>query len=167
MYLPFEELPGESRVWIYTGTRTFTQAEEKSVTELLESFCTKWAAHGNPLRTSFKIEQSQFIVMALDEDFANPSGCSIDSSVGILRQIQASTGIDFLNRSVIPFVINNQVELVPLSNLKARFGSGELKSDTLTYHTLAATKGEWETNKTIRAEKSWMAKYLPKTALTQ
>lgn len=167
MYLPFEELPGESRVWIYTGTRTFTQAEEKSVTELLESFCTKWAAHGNPLRTSFKIEQSQFIVMALDEDFANPSGCSIDSSVGILRQIQASTGIDFLNRSVIPFMINNQVELVPLSNLKARFGSGELKSDTLTYHTLAATKGEWETNKTIPSEKSWMAKYLPKTALTQ
>jgi hypothetical protein len=167
MYLPFEEFPDESRVWIYTGTRAFTHAEEKSVTELLESFCTKWAAHGNPLRTSFKIEQSQFIVMALDEDFANPSGCSIDSSVGILRQIQASTGIDFLNRSVIPFVINNQVELVPLSNLKARFGSGELKSDTLTYHTLAATKGEWETNKTIRAEKSWMAKYLPKTALTQ
>lgn len=167
MYIPFEELPDESRVWIYTGTRTFTQPEEKSVTELLESFCSNWVAHGDPLRTSFKIEQSQFIVMALDEDFANPSGCSIDSSVGILRQIQTATGIDFLNRSAIPFKINNRVELVPLSNLKARFGSGELKSDTHTFHTLAATKGEWETNKTIPAEKSWMAKYLPKTTLTQ
>jgi hypothetical protein len=167
MYLPFEELPDESRVWIYTGTRAFTQAEEKSITELLESFCSNWVAHGEPLKTSFKIEKSQFIVIALDEDFANPSGCSIDSSVGILRQIQTATNIDFLNRSAIPIVINNQVELVPLSNLKARFGSGELKSDTLTFHTLAATKGEWETNKTIPAEKSWMAKYLPKTALTQ
>ncbi len=167
MYLPFEELPDESRVWIYTGSRAFTQAEEKSVSELLESFCSNWAAHGEPLRTSFKIERSQFIIMALDEDFQNPSGCSIDSSVGVLRQIQTATGIDFLNRSVVPFLINNQATLVPLSNLKAGFASGELKSDTLTFHTLAATKGEWESGCTIPAEKSWMAKYLPKTALSQ
>lgn len=167
MYLPFEELPDESRVWIYTGTRAFTPAEEKSVSELLESFCSNWAAHGEPLKTSFKIEKSQFIIMALDEDFANPSGCSIDSSVGILRQIQSGTGIDFLNRSVVPFLINNQVALIPLSNLKANFASGELKSDTLTFHTLATTKREWESSSTIPAEKSWMSKYLPKTALTQ
>lgn len=167
MYLPFEELPRESRVWIYTGSRTFTPSEESAVSELLKSFCEQWAAHGQPLNTSYKIERNQFIVMALNEDFQNPSGCSIDSSVGILRQIQASTGIDFLNRSVIPFVINKKVELIPLSNLKTGFTSGDLKSDTLTVHTLASTKGEWETNKTIPAEKSWMAKYLPKTALTQ
>jgi hypothetical protein len=167
MYLPFEELPVESRVWIYTGTRAFTQAEEKSVRELLESFCAKWAAHGEALRTSFKIEKRQFIVMALDEDFQNPSGCSIDSSVGILRQIHAATGINFLDRSVVPFLIDNQVVLASLPTLKARFTSGELKSDTLTFHTLATTKGEWESNRTIPAEKSWMAKYLPKTALTQ
>ncbi|MBL7872905.1 MAG: hypothetical protein JNM78_14910 [Cyclobacteriaceae bacterium] len=167
MYLPFEELPSESRVWIYTGTRAFTQAEEKSVSDLLESFCAKWAAHGEPLRTSYKIERNQFIVMALDENFQNPSGCSIDSSVGVLRQIQTATGIDFLDRSAIPFLINNRVVLVPLSNLKARFASGDLRSDTLTFHTLAATKGEWESANTIPVEKSWLAKYLPKTALTQ
>jgi len=167
MYLPFEELPDESRVWIYTGSRPFSPSEESSVSELIESFCEKWVAHGQVLRTSFKIERSQFIVIALDEDFQNPSGCSIDSSVGILRQIQAATGIDFLDRSSIPFLTYNEVVRIPLSNLKANFASGELKSDTLTFHTLAATKGEWETSKTIPAEKSWMAKYLPKSALSQ
>lgn len=167
MYLPFEELPSESRVWIYTGIRAFTQEQEKSVSGLLELFCAKWAAHGEPLQTSFNIERSQFIVMTLDEDFQNPSGCSIDSSVGILRQVHTATGIDFLDRSAVPFLIDNQVVLIPLSNLKARFTSGDLKSDTLTFNTLAATKGEWESANTIRVEKSWMAKYLPKTALTQ
>jgi hypothetical protein len=166
MYLPFEELPGESRVWIYTGSRSLSTSEEKLVSELLKSFCLQWAAHGQPLRASFKIERSQFIVMALDEDFQNPSGCSIDSSVGVLRQIHSATGIDFLDRSAVPFLINDQVTLIPLIKLKTHFTSGELKSDTLAVHTLAASKQEWAIRTTIPVEKSWMAKYLPKTTLS-
>ncbi len=167
MYIPFDELNTESRVWIYQGKRTMSAAEMSIIDQLLHSFCEQWAAHGQPLKTSFKIELNQFVFMSVDEDFRNPSGCSIDSSVGVLRQIQSATGIDFLDRTLVPFYINNQVDLIPLAEIKSGFVSGRLRPDTITFNTLAATKGELESGWKIPTEKSWMAKYLPKTALTQ
>jgi len=167
MYIPFEELRAESRVWVYLGKRALSASEHETVSKLLHSFCAQWAAHGQPLRTSFKISNDQFIVMAVDEDFHNPSGCSIDSSVGLLRQIQAAIGVDFLDRSVVPFLLNDQVTRIPLAEIKAAFTSGLLHSNSITFNTLAATRSEFELHWQIPVEKSWMVKYLPKTTLIQ
>jgi hypothetical protein len=167
MYVSFEELSADSRVWIYQGKRAMTALEENTISKLLHSFCDQWNAHGQALKASYKIELNQFIVMAVDEDYGNPSGCSIDSSVGVLRQIQSLTGIDYLDRTLVSFYINNQVRLIPLTEIKTGFTSGQLKPDTITFNTLAATKREWELHWKIPAEKSWMVKYLPKTALSQ
>lgn len=166
MYLPVEKLRKESRVWIYVGSRAFTDQELKMAEQMLQSFCEQWSAHGQPLQTSFSIARKQIIVMMLDEDFQNPSGCSIDSSVGVLRKIQAATGVDFLDRSKVPVLRNDTVAMVPLTELKARFSSGELTPSSPVIHTLASTRGEWEERGIIPVEKSWMVKYLPKSALS-
>jgi hypothetical protein len=165
MYVNFDELSDESRVWIYQGDRAFTQEEEKLASELLQSFCEQWAAHGQPLQSSYQIDNHRFIIMAVDEDYNNPSGCSIDSSVGVMRQIQQATGIDLLDRSKVPFLIEGRVERFPLQELKKYVERGIVKSTTTTFHTLAATKGEWKSRWKIPVESTWMAKYLSKPAL--
>lgn len=165
MYIPFEELSAESRVWIYQGSRPFTSHEEELVSKALKVFCEQWNAHGQALKSSFRIENNQFVIMSVDEDFHNPSGCSIDSSVGVLRQIHSVTGVDLLDRSKISFYLDGQVMLIPLSDVKANFISGRLQASTITFNTLATTKAEWEEKWQIPAEKSWMVKYLSKTAL--
>lgn len=126
----------------------------------------QWNAHGEPLKSSFTIEAHQFIIMGVEEDFHSPSGCSIDSSVGVLRQIHQATGVNLLDRSQAAFEINGIVKLIPLSELKAQFQSGTLQPDTITFNTLVATKDELATRWRLPAEKSWLAKYLPKTTLT-
>lgn len=166
MFTPFENLPADSRVWIYTGSKTFTEKETETITALLHQFCEQWVAHGHPLQASFCILENQFVVMAVNEDFHNPSGCSIDSSVGVLRKIQETTGIDLLDRKRVPFIINQKIELIPLAHLKIQFQQGILHADTPTFNTLAVTKGQLQ-NWKIPAESSWLAKYLPKPALTQ
>ena len=166
MFISFEKLPPQARVWIYQANRKINSVEEKTMAALLETFCQQWVAHGQPLKSSFKIERGQFVIMAVDEDYQNPSGCSIDSSVGVMRHIQSATGVDLLGRSQVPFFLDDQVVLVPVSEVKAQFASGRLQASTITFHTLAATKAELETNWQLPAEKSWMAKYLSKPALT-
>jgi hypothetical protein len=165
MYIPFEELSAESRVWIYQGSRPFTSHEVELVSKALTVFCEQWNAHGQALKSSFRIEKNQFVIMSVDEDFHNPSGCSIDSSVGVLRQIHSATGVDLLDRSKVAFYLDGKVTLIPLSEVKANFTSGRLQASTLTFNTLASSKAEWETKWQIPVEKSWMTKYLPKTAL--
>jgi hypothetical protein len=166
MYIPFEELGAESRVWIYQGSRPFTSQEEGLVSKALKVFCEQWNAHGQALKSSFRIEKNQFVIMSVDEDFHNPSGCSIDSSVGVLRQIHAATGVDLLDRSRVAFYLDDKVTLIPVSEVKVNFTSGRLQASTLTFNTLASTKAEWESKWQIPVEKSWMAKYLSKSALT-
>ena len=39
MYIPFEELSAESRVWIYQGSRPFTPHEEELMSKALKNFC--------------------------------------------------------------------------------------------------------------------------------
>ena len=166
MFIPFENLPADSRVWIYTGSRSFTETEADLITEFLNQFCEQWVAHGHPLQSSFLILENQFVVLAVNEDFHNPSGCSIDSSVGVLRKIHEITGIDLLDRKRVPFLVNQKIELIPLAHIKIQFQQGILQADTLTFNTLATTKNQLQ-NWKIAAESSWVAKYLPKPALTQ
>jgi hypothetical protein len=166
MYVPFEELSAESRVWIYQGNRPFTPAEEEWVSNTLRSFCAEWAAHGEPLKSSFRIEKNQFVLMAVAEDYHHPSGCSIDSSVGVLRQIHSVTGVDLLDRTKVAFYLDGMVTLIPIGELKSNFSSGRLQASTITFNMLAATKAEWARKWQIPAENSWMAKYLSQTALT-
>lgn len=167
MYTPFEELKSTSRIWVYPGSRAFTVEEEQQISTALKAFCMQWNAHGEPLKSSFKIEAHQFIIMAVEEDYHSPSGCSIDSSVGVLRQIQQATGVNLLDRSQAAFEIDGIVKLIPLTELKAQFQTGNLQPDTITFNTLVATKDELATRWRLPAEKTWLTKYLPKTTLTQ
>jgi hypothetical protein len=166
MYVPFEHLPDHSRLWIYLADRKFSESEEKVISGEAHAFCEQWVAHGNPLNTSFKIDRRQFLILAVDEGANGASGCSIDESVRMLKSLQERTGIDFLNRSKVPFLLDGSVKLIPVRELRQAFASGILGPGTSTFHLLAATKGVWERDWVLSTEKTWMAQYLPKTPVT-
>lgn len=165
MFVPFNTLDDNSRIWIYQSNRPLTDVELRTVSDALTVFCNDWKAHGESLKTSFTIADNQFIVLAADEDFHLPSGCSIDSSVRVLKEVQTSIGTDFFDRTRIAFFKSNAVVSFPMAELKQRFSSGELLGSTLTFNTLALSKGEFLGRWKIATETTWLAKYLPKSAL--
>ena len=166
MYIPFKKLPPQSRVWVYQADRSFTPQEEKSVSEMLADFCSRWEAHGYPLKTSFKIEFSRFIILCVDESSAGASGCSIDGSVRVLKDLGNQFNINFFDRTKVAFLVNGEIETYSLNQLRSLFESALLKPSIQTFNSLVATKAEWETNWKTTAEKSWLIKYLPKDALS-
>ena len=166
MYVPFEHLPDHARLWIYQADRKFSEAEEKVINEELQIFCELWVAHGNPLNTSFKIERAQFLILAVDEGVNGASGCSIDGSVRLLKSLQERMGIDFLSHSKVAFLIDGDIKLIPVRELEQAFTAGILGPGTPTFDLLAGTKGVWERDWILSVEKTWLAKYLPKTPVT-
>ena len=166
MYIPFEQLPAHSRIWVYQADRSFSLEEEKIVSEALNDFCTQWEAHGYPLKTSFKMELDRFVILSVDENSAGASGCSIDGSVKVLKELGNRLNINFFDRTKIAFLINGEIETFSLNQLSFLFQSAKLMPSTLTFNNLVATKAEWEMNWKTMAEKSWLIKYLPKDALS-
>jgi hypothetical protein len=166
MFISFEKLPPDARIWIYQADRPFSTDEEKIISDSLMSFCLQWEAHGNPLQTSFKIEYDQFVILAVDESLAGASGCSIDGSVRILKELGNQLGIDFFDRSKIAFLENEKIQTYSINHLKSLFESGQLTSASHTFNNLVANKAEWEIQWRISVQKSWLTKYLPKDALS-
>jgi len=165
MHVPFETLHDNSRVWIYQANRGLSDVEADNLAKVLEEFCRQWAAHGEPLKTSFRIEHRQFVVLCADEDYHVPSGCSIDSSVRALKEFQGIAGVDFFDRTLVAFLVDNAVTTVKLGDLKGKFNTGELKGSALTFDNLVPSKGDFLSRWRVPAEKTWLAKYLGKSAL--
>jgi len=166
MFIPFEKLPPQSRIWIYQSDRPFSTDEEKVIFNSLMDFCSQWGAHGNPLETSFKIEYHRFVILAVDESRAGASGCSIDGSVRVLKELGNQLIIDFFDRSRIAFLESENIQTYSLHQLKSLFESRQLTSVSQTFNNLVADKAEWENNWKTSVQKSWLTKYLPKDALS-
>jgi hypothetical protein len=165
MFVSFEALPCTARIWIYQSTRKFDAQELKKISETATAFCEQWTAHGHSLKTSFSIDHQQFLILAVDEASAGASGCSIDGSVRMLKQLQGELGTDFFERTKIPFLVENEVVLVNTSDLKKAFSDGVLNSASLTFNILTATKEELEKGWIVPSGKTWLSKYLTKSAV--
>jgi hypothetical protein len=162
MFIPFNTLPPNARIWIYQADRSLNPDEEKSLSSELEEFCEQWKAHGQELKTSFTIEHHHFVILAVDENHNDASGCSIDGSVRILKSLQEKSGISFLDRSRVAFIFDGKIKTFPLAELKNLFSSGRLTASSQTFNNLVATKSDFEKDWLTTVGKSWLVKYLPK-----
>jgi hypothetical protein len=165
MYLPFETMPGHSRVWVYQANRKFSPGEQQLLSAGLQALCEQWSTHGAPLHTSFSIQHEQFVIMAVDEQHLGASGCSIDGSVHYLIGLQEKLGIDFFDRTRVAFLLNGVVVQHHLAELKTLFQNQILFGDTHAFNNVVGTKSDWEKHWQVEVRNSWLARYLPPSAV--
>ena len=162
MYIAFEKLPNNSRIWIYQSNRNIESTEIKGISKALENFMSNWDSHGTPLSGSYKIFYNRFIVMAVDDQSNVPSGCSIDKSVEILKRIEKHYGISLFNRTQIAFWNNDKIETVSLIEINNAINNEKPNSKTVIFNNTINTILELENNWQILAQNSWMKKYFKK-----
>ncbi|XOV92759.1 MAG: hypothetical protein ACFHWX_21460 [Bacteroidota bacterium] len=159
MLYSFDEMPDTSRMWIYQSDRPFTEAEILAIEQEARVFVDSWAAHGQKLKAAYKIEHKQFLLLAVDESFNEASGCSIDESVGFIKNLEQTLGLQLLNRSNVAFYIDGEVVVEPLKDLKSRIDEGQIKKDTLIFNGFINKLEDFRNAWTQPAEESWMARY--------
>jgi hypothetical protein len=161
MFVPFEILPRTSRIWIFQANRPFSVNELVRVEETLRLFTNEWSAHGAPLKTSFTVKYDHFIILAADETHESPSGCSIDSSVRVLKSLEKELEVQLFDRNLIAFKSGSAVELIPLQKLKQKFHEGTLNDQTLTFNNVVSTKSALEQEWLVPAGQTWLKRYIP------
>lgn len=160
MFVSFESLPGGSRVWVFQANRPLNAEEVKLMESKLQEFTQSWVVHGSPFNTSYKIVHSQFIILAADETQYSASGCSIDSSVRVLKELGQVLGLELLDRNQVAFWVNGGVMLVPLHAMKQKFQEGTLNEDTLAFNNLVQTKKDLDENWLVPAGQTWLKRYI-------
>lgn len=161
MYVPFTSLPDTSRIWVFQSNRPFDAGALSLIEKKLRAFTEEWTVHGSPVETSYAIRFNRFIILAADEGRQRASGCSIDSSVRVLKEIEQSIGIQLFDRNQVAFKLGNEVVLVPVQELKQKFQAGILNEDSLAFNNLVNTKEEFEKKWLLPAGETWLKRYIP------
>ena len=123
----------------------------------LEAFVAAWQTHGTPVKGFANLLFGQFIVIMADETAAGVSGCSTDSSVRLIKQVEEQFKIDLFNRQNLAFLVKDKIQLLPLAQLQYGFDNGFLSQDTLYFNNLVANKGEMLEKWIIPIKDSWLS----------
>jgi hypothetical protein len=169
-----EDFAGDSRVWIYQSPRLFFMSEALQIEEMLEAFVAQWNSHGTPVKGYANLFYGQFIVLMADETATGVSGCSTDSSVRLIKDIEQRFGINLFDRLMLAFRIDaktgpsdkprpaaSKVQMVPLSQLPYALENGFVNGDTLYFNNTVQTKAELENKWLIPVKDSWLASRFP------
>lgn len=135
-----KELPVNSRIWIFSSSRFLTQPEQSLLSENLNQFLQKWAAHGKELFGAFEIYHDNFIVVGVDESKIPASGCSIDTLTHFIKQQGQILGVDFFNRMKLLITRNGELKRINFSEL-SNFPEWEVFDPTIT--NLAKFESHW------------------------
>ncbi len=155
--LPADFAP-DSRVWIYQSSRMFSLGEAIQIEDLLNHFVENWKSHGTPVKGFGTMFFGQFIVLMADEQATGVSGCSTDSSVRLIKEIEQLYKVSMFDRQNLAFARKDKIELLPLGQLQYAVDNGFLQADTIYINNLVQTKEELEQNWLIPVKESWLAK---------
>ncbi|MCG8476358.1 MAG: hypothetical protein MI784_12900 [Cytophagales bacterium] len=159
MITEFELLPETSRIFIFQSQKKLTSAHEQLIRENLPDFLQTWHAHGKRLNSAWKIFDRHFLVIAVNEDSQNASGCSIDSLNQFIRVLSEKLSADLFDRS-IAFGCQNELSFAELQELKTLIIRGVITPDTPVYNNSVVTKKKFNEEWKLKASKSWMSRYL-------
>ena len=145
----------QSKVWIYQSDRPFSPTEALCIQKKLDIFTAQWKAHGHQLQAVATIYYDLFIVFKVDEAAASTTGCSIDASVRIVKEIELDHNLDMFNRFNMAYKIDDQIFISPREDFETLISIGKVGPKTIVYNNLVQNLADFENKWEVPFENSW------------
>jgi len=159
MLVDFNTLPEDSRIWIYQSSRKLSDIEVQEIEQALTAFLQQWATHGHDLHASYVIKYNRFIIIAINQEIQNVSGCSIDASVTFIQKLEKKYGIDLLDKMNVTFKLGEHIAYKPLIEFKQMAKQKAVSENTIVFNNLLNTIGEWQDFWEVPAKDSWHSRF--------
>ncbi|OYU80068.1 MAG: ABC transporter ATPase [Flavobacterium sp. BFFFF1] len=159
MYVPFESLPEESKIWIYQSNRKFTDEEFQRIELLLNDFLAQWTAHGHDLQASFELKYNRFIIIAVDTSVQAATGCSIDASVQFIQSLELEFGVDLLDKMNVTYKLGQHIAHKSLVDFKKMAKEKAVSGNTIVFNNLVNNIAEYKNSWEIPADESWHSRF--------
>ena len=159
MYIPFENLPEESKIWIYQSNRKFSDDEMAEIENDLKTFIENWAAHGTGLEASYLLKYNRFIILAVNQEVQQATGCSIDSSVAFIQNLEQKYQVDLLDKMNVTFKNGEHIAHKSLIDFKRMAKEKAVTENTIVFNNLVNTIEEFNENWEVPAGDSWHSRF--------
>lgn len=155
-----DTMPAHARVWVYKSAKPLTPQQRLTILERGAAFTAGWAAHGTGLDACVDVLHDHFVVIAVDEQQAMASGCSIDKSVRLVQELERDLSLNLTDRMVVLFDRDGSVAVCRASEVAELLGTGILKADTMVFDDLVANVGDLRSRFRARLDSTWMSRYI-------
>lgn len=159
MYIPFENLPEESKIWIYQSNRKFSDQEFSEIEMALQTFLESWSAHGSSLESSYQLKYNRFIIIAVNQDVQPATGCSIDASVQFIQDLEKKYTVDLLDKMNVTFKNGDHIAHKTLIDFKKMAKEKAVTENTIVFNNLVNTIEEFNDSWEIPASESWHGRF--------
>ena len=151
----YREFPENSRVWIYQCDRQLSPDEVKMIKQRTDQFLIDWGSHGSKLSAQIEIFYNVFLVVFVDEEIANASGCSIDKSFQLIKDLEIEFDISLLDRMVIAYRKEQKINLCRVDEFESLIKGGIITEDTIVFNNLVDRKVDFDTKWEVLIKDSW------------
>ena len=159
MYIPFEELPLESKIWIYQSNRKFSDDEMAEIDTATKQFINNWSAHGSSLEASYLLKYNRFIIFAVNPEVHVVTGCSIDKSVQFIQDLEQKYKVDLLDKMNVTFKNGEFVAHKTLIEFKKMAKDKAVTGSTIVFNNLVNSIEEFNESWEVPAEDSWHSRF--------
>ena len=133
--IDFDQVPRHGRLWVFPASRRLAPGESAALLAEVDPFLDGWAAHGAPLRSARAWVEDQFLLVAVDEDASQPSGCSIDALVNRLESLADGLGVTLVQHAPVWYRADEGVRVVSREGFRALASEGAVDPDTRVFDT--------------------------------
>ena len=155
MIVPFENLPPESSVWIYPSDRPFREKELTKLKEALTDFLSSWTTHNQELEAGFDLPYNRFIVLGLNQEKVQASGCSIDASVHFIQELEKAFELSLIDKMNVTFKQGEYLSHKTLEDFKKMAKERAISKSTIVFNNLVGTVDGYHNFWEVPAEESW------------
>ncbi|MCU0430961.1 MAG: hypothetical protein MUF42_13435 [Cytophagaceae bacterium] len=150
----FTGFPESSKLWVYQASQSLSPEQEAKLLQRLELFLQDWTNHGNQLKADGKFLFGRFLVLVVDESKVPASGCSIDASMRLVKELEQLLEIRFTDRMMLVY-LSEEIHSCPLQELPA-----EVHEGTLIFNPMVSTLGDWRNSWLSPLHKTWVRRFL-------
>ena len=159
MIVPFSEMPKDSRVWIYQSNRKFLDTELNELNDSINNFLKTWTAHASELISSYQIKYNRFIIISLNESVKSASGCSIDSCIHFIQDLEKRYKIDLLDKMNVTFKQGKYITYKSINDFKKLVKNKSVSRKTIVFNNLVVNVSDYLANWEVSADKSWHSRF--------
>ena len=156
----YEELPPQTRVWIYQANKPISEDQQAVIQKEIEAFVRQWTAHNVALRAHGALRNGLFIVLMVDESQAGASGCSIDTSVQFIQYLEQKYGLSLLDRMTFSYEKEGAIHTASRDEFADLFQAGAIDQNTIVFDNLVKTKSDLEKSWRKKLGESWHQRML-------
>jgi hypothetical protein len=160
MFVDYNTISEDAKVWVYPSSRKFYPTEIEEVEQKIKTFVENWKADDENFKASYQFLYHRFIIFVADVSETTITNADIDASVSFILALQETYKIELLDKMNACFKQGEFVQYKELKDFKKLVKNKAVTGKTIIFDNLVNNKEDLENFWEISIENSWYNRFL-------